>query len=133
LIGERLADAEFRDTVMDAMLDWCKEATTQDHKALLENVGDIYSSCHAGSHLRQLVSDIAAWHFDDSAIQEMRIDDEVTLPYGFLPDTLCGLSKRMQGRGQNPFGFGTRSPVDEGRGTCKYHCHGDKACYKQIE
>ncbi|KAF2654610.1 hypothetical protein K491DRAFT_716975 [Lophiostoma macrostomum CBS 122681] len=131
LIGERMADAEFRDTIMDAMLEWCKEATIQDQKVLLDNVGDIYSSCATGSPLRQLVSDVSAWHFDDATIQEMRIDNEVALPYDFVLDTLSKLSTRMQGTGRSP--FGTRSPIEGGRGTCRYHCHGDKACYRQIE
>ncbi|KAF2250850.1 hypothetical protein BU26DRAFT_603379 [Trematosphaeria pertusa] len=131
ILGEYLGDIDFRDTVIDAMLGWFHEAQTQDRTSLLDSVGEVYMETSPGSPLCRLLSDIVAWHFEDRTLQEMKVKQtSFQLPPAFLLDTLVKLSSRFQGAGMAAFGRG--SPVNAGRGTCIYHCHGpgDKACYK---
>ena len=143
LVGEHLAGIDFRDTVIDAMLEWCKEASPTDLQVLLDNVSEVYKSCNYNSPLRQLVSDVAAWHFADADIQGMRTGSRGSLPSEFVLEMLCKLSARLQGPSTKPQGgqgqglFANavhvlQSPVATGRGTCKYHCHGDKICYRKL-
>lgn len=123
ILGEHLADVEFRDRLMDVLLDWQKEASHADKVAVLCRVSDIYYACPKSSPLRELVSDIAAYSLDDSVIQEMAMKQ---YPYDFFADTLGKLAGRLQG--MRMFKAET-NPVDSARGTCRYHCHGKKPCH----
>lgn len=154
LIGEKLGDsklayslfpttfiwlttvAEFRDTVMDAILDWCKEASSDDCPVILNGTAEVYEGCPAGSPLRRLFSDIAAWRFTDATIQGLRLDNGWP-PREFVLDTLKSLSSRFQPKNAGPFSISKENPINapmiRGRGTCDYHCHGEKVCYKVEE
>ncbi|KAF2122619.1 hypothetical protein BDV96DRAFT_639196 [Lophiotrema nucula] len=132
LLGEHINDIFFRDEVIDAMLLWFKEVDAKNQpknfEAVLDNVTEAYNVTKAGSLLRTLVSDIVAYHFEDPSIQDLRRNDETGghYPYGFVLDVATKLSSRRQ----NGMSLEARSPVRLAWGTCAYHCHGEKACYK---
>ncbi|KAF2643738.1 hypothetical protein P280DRAFT_215912 [Massarina eburnea CBS 473.64] len=126
ILGEYLDDADFRDCIIDALLDLFEGIHPTARSAPLDNVQDIYKLAD-GSPLRELVSDIAAWHFDHDIVEEIKT--RVHVPSAFLVETLVKLSKRFQ----NPSAelYGNVSPVVKGRRSCKYHCHAfEKTCYK---
>lgn len=128
LLGEKLADTDFRDLVLDACLDWFGEASRKDLLIIVQSVREAYTQLAKNSPLRQLVVDIAAWHFDHQTVKKFQeVESVVDFPKSFLLDMLAAMSARFQGTGSS---FGIVSPVLKGRGTCEYHCHGDEKCYK---
>lgn len=132
LLGERLGDIKFKDTVIDAMLEWFFETLPKDRRVVYETAPKVYLRVQAGGPLRRLISDMAAYHFDDQTIQEMATrQSSLGLPYDFLSDTLVKFSSRMQGSGASTMSKIVQPPVFAGRGTCNYHCHGDNECYKK--
>ncbi|KAF1962175.1 hypothetical protein CC80DRAFT_588771 [Byssothecium circinans] len=126
ILGVFLEDVEFRDQVMDALLDWFEEVHFAARSAPLDNVEDVYGELAKGNPLRELVSDIAAYHFEHTLVEEMQKKSD--MPAAFLLETLVKMSTRFQG-GRSA--FGTASPVLKGKGGCKYHCHGEGGCYKR--
>ncbi|KAF2686722.1 hypothetical protein K458DRAFT_470639, partial [Lentithecium fluviatile CBS 122367] len=132
VLGEFFADDEFRDRIIDTMLEWFRTTPADDRCILLETASEVYHNVRSSSPLRRLVSDVVAWHFNDTQIQEMALKHTThQLPVDFLADTLGKLSSRFQGPGVTPFTDKPRSPVITSRGNCNYHCHGEKDCYKK--
>lgn len=132
LLGEYLGDADFRDTVIDAKLEWFHVTPSKERRAILDTAAEVYRKVQTGDPLRRFISDIAAYHFDDKTIQEIVAKHAgMQLPALFVADILGKLSSRFQGPSAPNFSNVPRPPVIAGRGTCNYHCHGDKECYKK--
>jgi hypothetical protein len=132
LLGEYLGDVHFRDTVVDVMLEWFDVTPAKERRGILDTAAKIYRQVQTGDPLRRFVTDIAAYHFDDKTIQEIVAKHSgMQLPALFVADILGKLSSRFQGTGASTFSNVPQPPVIAGRGTCNYHCHGDKECYKK--
>jgi hypothetical protein len=69
LLGEYLSDIDYRDTVVDAMLEWFHETPSREVYVVLDTASEIYFKIQIGP-LRHLLSDVAAYRFDDSIIRK---------------------------------------------------------------
>ncbi|KAL5386053.1 hypothetical protein PMIN04_004595 [Paraphaeosphaeria minitans] len=132
LLGHKLADIDFRDRVIDGMLEWLNETTnyTYDLSMVVDNIAQIYAALKDPPEdhpLRRLISDIVSLEFTDAMIQKMVIDRKGELPGGFLLNLVSKLSAKS----------GTSTPssncpkLPELREACHYHCHGKGECYRE--
>jgi hypothetical protein len=121
LLGDYLQDIKFKDTIMDAMVDWGHEADRECINAPPHSSVEIYQQTSNTSPLRKLVVDFTTWSIMDSSHVSM---SDFQFPSDFLAAVVTNLAER----------FRTGNDVTSdfvGKKYCQYHCHGERACYRE--
>lgn len=121
LLGDYLQDTRYKDTLMDALIEWGWSATEKDYAAIVSNWAyAVLSKTPKDCPLRKFLVDLTVWHttsaFWVSSHQGFSNEFVAMVSVGF--STRCNDAYRV-------------SPLRTGaHGYCSYHCHGDKQCYK---
>ncbi|KAH4300166.1 hypothetical protein HBH64_098990 [Parastagonospora nodorum] len=120
LLGDYLQDIDFKDSVMDAMIDWGNEAARECSDAPPHSSIEVYQQTGKTSPLRRIVLDFTTWRIINNFPVSM---NDYQFPSDFLTAVVTCLTERIRsGKVVRP-GF-----VD--KKYCHYHCHGDRTCYK---
>ncbi|KAF2122617.1 hypothetical protein BDV96DRAFT_639194 [Lophiotrema nucula] len=120
-LANYLQDVDFKDTLMDALMQWTAEVPQLNRNATVVSAKEIYDNTEDGSPLRKFFVDLSVWKVEGSVWEN---EEGATLPYDFLRAVTIGLSRRLQ-PGQT-----LQDVIDEKNGTCHYHAHGNNPCYK---
>ena len=120
LLGDYLQDIDFKDTIMDAMIDWANEATRECSDAPPHSSVEVYQHTRDGSPLRKVTLDFTTWRLTNNFPVSM---NEYQFPSDFLTAVVTSLTERIRtGKVVRPNFMDKKY--------CYYHCHGDRACYK---
>ncbi|KAI4940139.1 uncharacterized protein J4E92_001427 [Alternaria infectoria] len=119
LLGDYLQDADFRDNIIDALVEWNKDAETAQRTSFLSSwIGAADDQTCTGGPLQKLLVDMTVWDTSHawwtSVIPKM--------PVSFVQDVCVGFSARCRIAS-------IANPLRQQYKRCTYHSHGDKACY----
>jgi hypothetical protein len=124
LLADYLQDTKYKDTLVDALRDWIKAASTVQRELMVVDLTHtMFSETPAEASMRTILVDVAVWCLDHMFWEiYQRI-----LPEEFVRRAVKGLSIRYQSGIDvaNPFKISTQ-PVD----VCRHQSHGEKRCYK---
>jgi hypothetical protein len=126
LLGDYLQDNDYKDILVDAMVEWASEYSGVPHSAKpADFAARVYTSTDGSSPLRKLLADLTVWLPKQSDWKQIPEDQ---FPHGFLCDVIRVFSAKIQQSETAP--EDKKAPFQRYRGTCHYHCHGKEACYK---
>jgi hypothetical protein len=120
LLGHYLQDVDFKDTSMDAMVDWANEATRECSYAPPHSSVEVFQATRAGSPLRWVILDFTTWRLTN--ISPVSLSD-YQFPSDFLTSVITTLTERIRTAK-------VVRPTFVDKRYCHYHCHGDRTCYK---
>jgi hypothetical protein len=121
LLGDYLQDIDFKDTIMDAMIEWGHEADRKCINAPPHSSVEIYQQTSNTSPLRKFVVDFTTRSLIDSFHVSM---SDFQFPSDFLAAVVTNLAERIR-----PGNDVTSDFV--GKKYCQYHCHGERSCYRE--
>jgi hypothetical protein len=124
ILGEVLLSGSFKDAVSDAILD--KLNTGLYYPTSLFCSAYKYGS--ANSAFRRLMVDIAVYHWDDDTMSKLHTERDQAAILPFYQSIAVAL---LQWKQQPEIAKSADSPTKL-EGTCFYHEHGDKPCYKTM-
>jgi hypothetical protein len=124
ILGEVLLSGSFKDAVSDAILD--KLNTGLYYPTSLFCSAYKYGS--ANSAFRRLMVDIAVYHWDDDTMSKLHTERDQAAILPFYQSIAVAL---LQWKQQPEIAKNADSPTKL-EGTCFYHEHGDKPCYKTM-
>ncbi|KAF2028831.1 hypothetical protein EK21DRAFT_113524 [Setomelanomma holmii] len=120
LLGDYLQDIDFKDTVMDAMIDWADYATRECGNASPHSSVEVYQHTRIGSPLRWILLDSTTWRLTNNFAVSM---SDFQFPSEFLAFIVTALTDRIRtGKTVRPSFLDKRY--------CHYHCHRDRTCYQ---
>jgi hypothetical protein len=120
LLGDYLQDIDFKDTVMDAMVDWAIEATRECSDAPPYSSVEVYQHTKDNSPLRKIILDFTYWRLVTNFLMSM---ENFQYPSDFLTVVVSSLVERIHT-------VKIVGPNYVSKGYCQYHWHGDRTCYK---
>jgi hypothetical protein len=124
ILGEVLLSTSFKDAAVDALIH--KLASNNAHSKGMYALAYRYSS--EGSAIRRLMLDLAVTWWDEGAPLDVCADSELAILAPFFRRVCSALLKE---KSQPASAETTVSPTTRA-GTCFYHEHGDKPCYKTM-
>ncbi|KAF2279433.1 uncharacterized protein EI97DRAFT_412463 [Westerdykella ornata] len=122
ILGDKLQDGDFKDVVIDAMIDKCKSTASDGHRWF--PVGPVlrcmYKNTPTSSKARRLLVDIYVHHGPGHWTSDGAEQDEI--PKDFLYEVTMAFMDKRDKNEEDP----TQRP------TCAYHEHGpgETRCYK---
>lgn len=120
-LASYIQDVSFKDTIMDAMMQWAVDVPQKTRDTVIKSAAEIYDNTEEGSPLRRFLIDLSVWKVSTGA---WTTEDASKVPHDFLLAVTAGLSRRFESGGT------LRDMIDDNIGTCHYHAHGNKPCYK---
>ncbi|KAH7092169.1 hypothetical protein FB567DRAFT_625224 [Paraphoma chrysanthemicola] len=120
LLGDYLQDIDFKDAIMDAMIDWANEATRECSNTPAHSSVEIFQHTKSTSPLRWIALDFTTWRLTNNFPMSMT---DYQFPSDFLAIVVTTPTQRIR---TNKI---VRPPFLDKR-FCHYHCHGDRTCYK---
>jgi hypothetical protein len=123
ILGELLLSGSFKDAVSDAILNKLK---TGRYPTSIFCSAYKYGS--ANSAFRRLMVDIAVYHWNDDAMSKLHTERDQAAIVPFYQSIAVAL---LQWKQQPEIAKNADSPTKV-EGTCFYHEHGDKPCYKTM-
>ncbi|OCK76077.1 hypothetical protein K432DRAFT_408480 [Lepidopterella palustris CBS 459.81] len=118
ILGEKLQDSEFKDTVIDAMIEKINDEPALDFPP--ETVVEIYENTPPSSHARRLLVDLYSFAGKATWLSKEKRE--------FLhEDFLYALSVQFMKSKEKPVGI--LAPYQQ-QNTCAYHEHAARQCYK---
>lgn len=124
LLGEYLQDTNFKDTIIDSMLEWTKDCDFDSCHVPATFAAKIYEKTTFGSPLRSLLLDFSVYGIFFTWIDDLQeIDKQAECPRLFMWDVVMRISDiaRMNGK--------MLAPYKQHKNTCHYHSHGEGPCY----
>lgn len=116
LFGEKLADGDLKDAVIDALIVWLRDPLEYGSFSLDRVTNEAYQGTPADLPLRRLLVDVLVHRGDEDWMYLVENND-------FLKDVAVGLMIRKQ----HP---DVPDPTSVSADSCFYHHHGpDKVCY----
>ncbi|KAF1849359.1 uncharacterized protein K460DRAFT_394205 [Cucurbitaria berberidis CBS 394.84] len=133
ILGHRLQDVDFVDSVHDAILQYSTETHDNKLRALIVAGAFLYLEAPEVASTKSLIVDIVAWLLrrEDATVSEMQ--DLFTLAYDlvesephFPKDVFQVVASMCASQDRTPLS------LEDGEVYCKYHCHGENSiCYKK--
>ncbi|KAH7068220.1 hypothetical protein BKA63DRAFT_581619 [Paraphoma chrysanthemicola] len=120
LLGDYLQDIDFKDSLIDTMIDWANEATRECSNAPAHSSVEIFQHTKSTSPPRWISLDFTTWRLTNSFPVSMT---EYQFLSDFLVTVVTTLTETIR---TNKI---VRPPFLDKR-LCHYHCHGDRTCYK---
>ncbi|KAF2126888.1 hypothetical protein P153DRAFT_368916 [Dothidotthia symphoricarpi CBS 119687] len=120
LLGEYLQDIDFKDTLMDAMIDWGHYAAREYSNVPPRSAVEVYRYTQDSSPLRKIVLDITCYRLLNSF--PILVSDFHS-PQDFFTSVLDTIAERHRT-------CQAICPSFADKKYCLYHCHGDRVCYK---
>jgi hypothetical protein len=119
LLGEYLQDCDFRDRIMDALIEWNLTAPAVQRATFLSS-WTVNAEKHTikGSPLFKLMADMIIWYM--SYTWWISVVDK--LPAAFVADVSVGLFTRLRSST-------CANALSKGVVHCRYHCHKEGRCY----
>jgi hypothetical protein len=119
LLGDYLKDTNYKDIIMDGLVEWNKDTDVAQRLSFLKSwINTVDDKTSGDDPLRKLLVDITVWDVAHpwwaSVIAKM--------PVSFVQDVCLGLSARYKLANAG-------NPLRGGVGGCAYHSHGAKPCY----
>lgn len=142
VLGERLGDVNFKDAIMDAVLEKRKEEDTVP----TTQISTIYEGTPTGSSLRKWIVDMIVRHgtsewFDCETAHRHGISPQAWLIPDFSQDCVRALMSKLKDSGEAPEESSDDSSEseeessDSKEGECKYHEHvkEGRPCYNSLD
>ncbi|KAI4704423.1 hypothetical protein J4E81_001489 [Alternaria sp. BMP 2799] len=118
LLGDYLQDGNYRDTIMDALIEWNRTTDAAQRASFLTSwTNTVYDKTREGNPLQKLLVDITVW----DAPHNWWASVIAKMPASHVQDVCLCLSARYKAAG-------AKNPLRPGISSCVYHSHGHKPC-----